>query len=253
VFEFHDRNRVITPMPSILRMLLAVTTTSLLLSACVAPPRTAIEDAQFKSVAVISMLDENSRIMRIGASVFGNAAVNINQDGALNKLATETVEQRLKTSRPNWVIRKAIADPADLSQKRGTRGGSWHGFLGNIKQELKEIAERSDADLLFVVVEYGTGETYGVVGMVGGVGSLYRCRSDGLARVYAHALLILVDKSGSEISQRSGKDQSEAYVKLDLPCDVAQLQAPPVAERLSSAMQGQLRVSLESAAISMGY
>jgi hypothetical protein len=198
------------------------------------------------------MLDESPRVMRIGMTVFGNAAVNINQDGALNKLATEVVEQRLKTSRPNWVIRKAVADPADLSQKRRARGGSWHGFLGNIKQELKEIAERSDADLLFVVVEVGTGETYGVVGMVGGVGSLYRCKPDGTARVYAHVLLILVDKSGSEISERYGA-QSESILKLDLPCDVAQLQAPPVAESLLSAMQRQLRVSLESAAISLGY
>jgi len=242
-----------TPMTSTLRMLLAVTTTLLLLSACVAPPRTAIEDAQFKSVAVVSMLDESPRIMRIGATVFGNAAVNVNQDGALNKLATETVEQRLKTSRPNWVIRKAIADPADLSQKHRTRGGSWSGFVGNIKQDLKEIAERSDADLLFVVVEYGTGVSYGGVGMVGGVGSLYRCKPDGTASVYAHAWLILVDKSGSEISKRNGESQSTAIVKLDLPCDIAQLQAPPVAERLSSAMQRQLRVSLESAAIRLGY
>jgi hypothetical protein len=245
-----------TPMTSTLRMLLAVTTTSLLLSACVAPPRTAIEDAQFKSVAVVSMLDESPRIMRIGVTVFGNAAVNINQDGALNKLATETVEQRLKTSRPNWVIRKAIADPADLVQKHRTRGGSWSGFVGNIKQDLKQIAERSDADLLFVVVEYGTEMFFGGAGIVGGVGSFYRCVSDqsvGTASVYAHAWLILVDKSGSEISKRNGESQSTAIVKLDLPCDLAQLQAPRVAERLSSVMQRQLRVSLESAAIRLGY
>jgi len=62
--------------------------------------------------------------------------------------------------------------------------------------------------------------------MVGGVGSLYRCKPDGTARVYAHVLLILVDKSGSEISERYGA-QSESILKLDLPCDVAQLQAPP--------------------------
>jgi len=126
-------------------LLLAVTTISLLLSACVAPPRTADQDAQFKSVAVVSMLDESPRVMRIGVTAFGNGAVNMNEDGALNKLATEVVEQRLKTSRPNWVIRNAMADPADLVQKHRPRGGSWHGFVGNIKQELKEIAERSDA------------------------------------------------------------------------------------------------------------
>ncbi len=237
-------------------LLLAVTTISLLLSACVAPPRTADQDAQFKSVAVVSMLDESPRVMRIGVTAFGNGAVNMNEDGALNKLATEVVEQRLKTSRPNWVIRNAMADPADLVQKHRTRGGSWHGFVGNIKQDLKEIAERSDADLLFVVVGHGTEEFYGGVGIVGGVGSLYRCRfdkSDGTARVYAHALLILVDKSGSEIMQRSGGAQSTAFVALDLPCDFAQLQASPVAKRLLSEMQRQLRVSLESAAISMGY
>src|SRR6266581_8444974 len=111
-----------TPMTSTLRMLLAVTTTLLLLSACVAPPRTADQDAQFKSVAVVSMLDESPRVMRIGVTAFGNGAVNMNEDGALNKLATEVVEQRLKTSRPNWVIRNAMADPADLVQKHRTRG-----------------------------------------------------------------------------------------------------------------------------------
>jgi hypothetical protein len=249
--------RATTPMTSTLRILpLAVTTVALLLSACVAPPRTVDQDAQFKSVAVVSMLDESPRVMRIGVTVFGNVAVNINQDAALNKLATEVVEQRLKTSRPNWMIRKAMAEPADLLQKQRTRGGSWHGFLGNIKQDLREIAERSDADLLFVVFGHGTEEFYGGVGIVGGVGSLYRCRSDksdGTARVYAHTLLILVDKSGSEIMQRSGGDQSTAFVALDLPCDVAQLQAPPVAERLLLAMQRQLFVSLVNAAIRMGY
>ena len=236
---------------------LAAATLSLLLSACASPPRTAAQDSQIKSAAVVPLLSESPRVVRTGVTVFGNGFIQVEQDGAMNRTAIEVIEKRLKTSRPNWAIRQAMADPADLLQKARARGASWNGMVGNLKEELKQIAERTDADVLFVAFEYGSDLAVGGVGTLGGLGTLYRCnffsKPDGPATVHSFISLILVDRSGTPITGEKGGSERFAVTDIKPPCDFAQLQASPVAQQLSREMQKQLAVSLEGAASSMGY
>jgi hypothetical protein len=219
------------------------------LSGCASAPRTIDSDKGIKKVAIVSMLDENAPIVHVGLTAFNNDHATIDQHGELNRIATDTIEQRLHTARPDWAIVPVAPDPA-LATKSGS-GIPWTSFTGNVKEDLQRIARDNDADLVFAVVTTTRENSPGR-----GVGIWMRALSKdslGTVLVHAHVLLVLVDRNGTEITNRSGPDADLKASELGLNYDLSSLKDLQVQQRVNAALREQLRVALTQAAKNMGY
>jgi len=171
------------------------------------------------------------------------------QHGELNRLATEVVEQRLRAARPEWTVVPVQSN--ETLAKKSASGTPWFSFTGNVKEDLQRIAHDTDADLVFAVVDTTQENSPGR-----GVGIWMRALSkdsSGTALVHAHVLLVLVDKNGTEITNRGGSNASVKASELGLNYDLSSLKDPQVQQRVSEAMRKQLETSLTAAAKHMGY
>jgi hypothetical protein len=222
---------------------------SILLSACASTQRSPEIDKNVKRVAIVSMLEENAPVAHIGLTVFNNDRAFVAQYGELNRIAISVIEQHLHVERPEWTI--LPIKPDDALTKKNNGSVSWSGFTGNVKEDLQRIARDNDADLVFAVVDTRRENSNGR-----GVGVWLRATSKdslGNALVHAHVLLVLVDKNGNEITNRSGADGNVPASELGLNYDLSSLKDPQVQERVSTAMRAQLRQALSTAVKYMGY
>jgi hypothetical protein len=222
---------------------------AVLLSACASGPRSAALDKDVKKVVIVSMLEENAPVIHVGLTVFNNDRTTVPQHGELNRLASSVVEQRLHAARPEWMI--VAMKPDEALAKKNNGSVSWSGFTGNVKGDLQRIARDNDADFIFAVVDTTRENSSGR-----GVGIWLRAirkESLGSALVHAHVLLVLVDKSGNEVTNRSGSDGSVPASDLGLNYDLSSLKDSQVEARVSVAMRTQLSKALSEAAQSMGY
>lgn len=220
-----------------------------LLSACASAPRSAEADKGVKKVVIVSMLEENAPVIHTGFTVFNNDRTAVDQRGELNRIATDVIERRLHTARPDWSIVPTTPDTA--LAKKNNSSTSWTGFTGNVKEDLQRIARDTGADLIFAVVDTTRENSVGR-----GVGVRLRALSKdslGNALVHAHVLLVLVDKNGTEITNRSGSDGNLPATELGLNYDLSSLKDPHMQERVSAAMRKQLSIALTEAATHMGY
>ncbi len=223
-----------------------------LLAACAATPRTVESDAAVRSVAVVSLLDEKAPIARIGLTVFNNETATLDQQGELNRLANQIVKKHLRDKRPNWVIKDSTITSQALLNKEKAGGIAWNSFTGNISNDLREIAQATGADLIFVVMDTNQENAPGR-----GVGIWFRAlgsSSASKALVHAHVLLALVDKDGKELTRRGGASPVEVPAsELGLTYDLSSLKDPEVSRRVSETLKKQLSASLELATTRMGY
>ena len=222
-----------------------------LLAGCASPPRTAADDQAVHKVAVLSLLDEQTPVSRVGLTVFNNQRLTIDQHGALNAFADEVLEKRLRAARPNWTVVQARADARALEEKN--RGTPWTSFTGRISDDLRRIAQESGADLMFVVIDTTMENSPGR-----GVGVSMRTmslNSVDKALLHTHALLVLVDRDGKELTNRgiAGGDKTVDAKDLGLSYDLSTLQQPEVQKRVADALRQQLAQGLEQAAQHMGY
>jgi hypothetical protein len=234
---------------SVFSSVLTLVALSTLLSACASAPRSIESDKGVKKVAVVSMLQENAPIVHVGLTVFNNDRTTVDQRGELNRLATQVVEQRLHAARPEWTIVPVQSN--ETLAKKSASGTPWFSFTGNVKEDLQRIAHDTDADLVFAVVDTTQENSPGR-----GVGIWMRALSKdspGTALVHAHVLLVLVDKNGTEITNRGGSNASVPATELGLNYDLSSLKDPQVHQRVSDAMRKQLETALTAAAKHMGY
>jgi hypothetical protein len=222
-----------------------------LVAGCASAPRTSADDQTVHKVAVLSLLDEQTPVSRVGLTVFNNARESIDQRGTLNAFANEVLEKRLHAARPNWTVVQADADAKGLAKKN--EGPAWTSFTGRISGDLQQIAQHSGADLMFVAIDTTLENSLGR-----GVGVWMRTISLSSvtnAHLHTHVLLVLVDRDGKELARYSAADGDKTVdaKSLGLSYDLSTLQQPNVKERVSEALHQQLAQGLTQAARGMGY
>lgn len=225
---------------------------ALLLAGCASTQRTQQTDENIKTVAVVSLLQENAPMVRLGLTVFNNDATTLPQGGALNRIALGTIETRLRAARPAWVIKDSGADPVALGDKLRKGGMSFGGgFTSNVKEDLVAITRKTGADALFVIVDTTSENAPGR-----GVGMVLRALPGLSPRAILHSrvLLILVDKNGNEVTNRNASiEVSKPASELALTGDLDSLDRADNRAKISQLLQQQLPVGLNAAAGYLGY
>lgn len=220
-----------------------------LLSACAAPPRSAESDKGVKKVAVVSMLDERAPVVHVGMTVFNNDRTILDQQGELNRIAINVVEQRLHATRPGWEV--VAVPPDEALAKKSSSGTPWLSFTASVKEDLVRIASDADADFVFAVIDVTRENSPGR-----GVGVWMRAISKnslGNALLHAHVMLVLVDRNGTELMRSTGSDGNVPASELGLNYDLSTLQDAKVQAQVSAAMRKQLGSALTEAAKHIGY
>lgn len=226
---------------------------ALLLAGCASEPRSVQTDAQIKTVAVISMLNEDIQLRKLGLTVFNNDARSLGRDLGLNSLAVKTIESRLRKSRPDWVIAAADADSGALAAR--VARPTFNAFYpDDVKIELAAIAKRTKADALFVVVP--TTRDNAMPGR--GVGAVVRALPglEPKLEIQAYVLLMLVDSKGEQITNRSTGNEGIRMLPanaMGLSGDLASLESGNTRARLADAVRQQLVTALNAASGYMGY
>lgn len=213
--------------------------------------RTVDTDAAIRSVAVVSLLQEDVPVQKIGLTVFNNDARTVPMSGELNKIAVAVVESRLKVARPAWVVKPSNADGAKLSQKFGGAGISWSSHTGTIKSDLAALANSAGVDALFVVIDTALENERGK-----GVGVVLRALPgmEPSALIHANVLVVLVDRSGNEITNRIGSGSTTTRAsELGLTVDLGSLGQPEVQKALQEQWRAKLSANTTMAMERMGY
>lgn len=213
--------------------------------------RTAETDAAIKSVAVVSLLQEDVPVQKIGLTVFNNDALTVPMKGELNTMATTLIESRLKSARPGWAVKPSGVDSAELSQKFRDAGVSWSSHTGTIKADLAAAANSAGADALFVVIDTSLENERGK-----GVGAILRALPglEPSALVHANVLVVLVDRAGNEITNRMGSGSTVVKgTELGLTPDLASLAQPEVQAALKGQWRAKLATNVAMAMERMGY
>ena len=195
------------------------------------------------------MLNESTEVQDIGLTVFNNKTDTIDHQGALNRIATEVVQQRLHASHPDLALRSTTADAQALARK-STRAMPFVQVTANVSDDLRAIAKASDADLLFVILDSARSNRPGRgVGVV-----LQHVPLQGKkAYIHAHVLLVLVDRNGKEIGYRMGDGKIVSPSDLGLRKGLDAMSDPAVREKVTRAMQKMLKESVDQASTSLGY
>jgi hypothetical protein len=234
-------------------MALCLCVTALWVAGCASEPRNAQTDATIKTVAVVSMLEEDIHLRKLGLTVFNNDTRPIGRDMGLNRLAVQTVEARLRKARPEWLIVASDADSKALATQ--VARPTFNAFYPEgVKAELAAIAKRTNADALFVVVP--TTRENAPPGR--GVGALVRALPgmDPRLDIQAYVLLVLVDAKGEQITNRSTGNEGLRTLTasaLGLSGDLTSLESGETRSRLVEAIQRQLVTALNTASGYMGY
>jgi hypothetical protein len=217
---------------------------------CASTARTPQADASIKTVTVVSMLHEDAPIARVGLTVFNNAVTRLPQGGSLNKIATETIEARIRTARPSWEIKPSGVDSVALSAKFRQGGTSWTSHTGKVKDDLVAIARKTGSDAMLVVSDMTLENSPGR-----GVGVVLRALpgTKPTVTIHAHVMLQLVDRDGNEITNRTGDNIVVPASQLGLTDDLASVDSGNNREKLTEAMRRQLAESLAKSAAHMGY
>jgi hypothetical protein len=232
-----------------------VTTVALGLGGCAAPTvRTPEIDRSVKAVAVVSLLDEQTRVDRIGLTAFNNKSLVVDQTGALNAFAIDTVETTLRRARPGWQLKDARAEIPAMLQAKKAGGVSWNTPVSAIQKDLAALASKLDVDMMFVVIDHALENSPGR-----GVG--IRLRTMSLtslkdANVHAVCLLVLVDRNGNQITNQWGGPATYASLPADslgIDYDMTGLSGPDMQQKLKSLMRERLKATLESSAAGIGY
>lgn len=221
-----------------------------LFTGCAAlPPRTAQDDKDIKTVAIVSLLEENTPVMHVGLTVFNNDFATVDQRGALNRTAQEVLAQRLRAARPGWNVVEVKPDPA-LAKKLNS-GSPWVSATDRVKDELQASARDTGADLVFAIIDT-TMENVPGRGM--GIRTVGFTRTSALtAHIHAHIKLVLLDKNAQAIRFGGGPNSSMPAADLGLNYDLSSLKDPTVEQRVAEAIRKQLATAITAAATSMGY
>ena len=226
-----------------------------ILTGCAASSiRTPAIDSPIKSVAVVSLLDEKTRVERIGLTVFNNKAETVDQTGSLNAFAIDTVEESLRQSRPGWKLKDGRAEIQSLLAAKKAGGTSWNSQVSAFQKDLAAVAKKLDVDLMFVVVDFAPENTPGR-----GVGVRLRTMSLSTlndATIHAVCLLVLVDRNGNEVTNRWGSQTAIAKIpagEIGIDYELSNVADPEMQAKLKSLMRERLKASLEAAAKNMGY
>jgi hypothetical protein len=228
-----------------------IATAGLLLVGCTAA-RTLQDDATVRSVAVVSLVDESASIRRLGLTVFNNNEAIVDQDGKLKQAAVDTVIQRLKSARPQWVVKVGDMDRngvggLDHKSSAGRRSAS-----DNVNA-LVDLARRLDVDQLFVVED-----TAGENNPGHGVGITFRAITGdpGTVMVHGFVALVVMDRNGKVLVTRgaiNNNPQPVPNTELGLRSDMSTLSDSKVKENVSLALQRRLKASVEEAMTRAGY
>ena len=215
------------------------------LAGCASKPRTAQEDSKIKSVAIVSAMDEQIKVRKLGVTVFGNIQQSVNMNGLLKSTASDVLNERFRTSRPAWVVKAAEHDSAALAAKLSGPTLSLTTLTGRISNELRAIAASADVDALFVVIDDAPGNYPGR-----GVGVVAR---DDQATLHTYVHLLLVLRNGEEIYLDGGGNRAVPLQSLGISPDLATLKDPNVQARVSSVLAGELRTRLQAITRKYGY
>lgn len=238
-------------MIKIARTVAMIATAGLLLVGCTAA-RTLQDDATVRSVAVVSLVDESAPIRRLGLTVFNNNDATVDQDGKLKQTVVDTVTQRLKISRPQWVVKVGDMDQVSAAGPGGKSSAGRRSGSDDVNA-MVDLARRLDVDQLFVI-EDTAGENY----PGRGVGITFRAISGdpGTVMVHGFVALVVMDRNGKVLVTRgaiNNNPQSVSNTELGLRSDLSTLQDPKVKENVSLALQRRLKASVEEAMTRAGY
>ena len=208
------------------RLAMLAFTVTLFLSGCAMPPRTAQDDANVHSVAIVSQLQELAPVRRIGITVFNNSQTTLDQGGKLNEIAIETTRQHLQASHPDWTVKIANAKPAPLAD------GKAAALLS--EAELAALARSLDVDQLFVINGSSNENSPGY-----GVGIVVRALGFEPKFITVHSFISLTvtDRNAKTVFFRNFVGDGSKGVetsKLGLKGDLSTLTDPDVRAKVSA-------------------
>ena len=128
-------------------LLLAVVLTALTSCAAVKP----IDRGRISTVAIVTLLEEQTNVMGAGLRVFKNTPRKIDHAGKFNEVAYNAVAERLRATAPEWRIVRVEYDRADLIKKRDQGGFIRPPPLESIAAELAASVKASGVDMILVV------------------------------------------------------------------------------------------------------
>jgi hypothetical protein len=218
-----------------------------------AAPRTAEADSAIRTVTILTVLNEDSRVNKIGLTVFSNDTMTIAQDGALSSTAVDSIAQRLHQSRPNWEIVPAGVDLVALGAKYKDGVSTFTESDGKLKPELDAIRQRLGVDALFVVTE--TNPTNGAAPGPGVGAALRKLPGiDPHVVIRAHIYVEMLDKTGARVNGWGGGETALRKASdFGLTDELASANMPEARAKLSEAMRAELRRDLDAALQHMGY
>jgi hypothetical protein len=226
-------------------------TATFLLGGCAAQ-RTAEDDRAVRSVGVISLLNESTPVRHFGLTVFNNHPANVEQGGKLKQVVGETVKQRLNSTRPQWTVKLDDTDPGALIDKNRNLAAV-EDFAPKHAKDLAAIAQRLDADLLFVLLD-STGQNHPGQG----VGITFRAVSNDPDTVSVHSFITLyvIDRNGKELIRRGAINGNPLRVSnsaLGLRSDMSTLNDPKVRDSVSLTLTNHLKAAVEESMTRAGY
>ena len=216
------------------------------LAGCASPPRTPDMDKEVRRVAVLSLMEEQNPVQRLGLTIFDANTGHLDQRGQLNPWAITQVEQRLRRARPQW----AIVDGRPESAKLGTVRER-----DDLSERVAAVAQRLGVDQVFVVYDVRYDNWIGQ-----GVGLFIRTISKerlGDASVYAMVRVAVYDRNGKYLLSRGSAETSRFYrvpaVNLGLNYDMSAMDRPEVRAKVQAVLELQLGRVLEESLTSAGY
>lgn len=221
------------------------------LGAC-ATPKASERDASFKTVAVLSLIDEKARIARIGLTAFNNESKFLNLEGRCNDTIQASVADRLHRLRPGWkVVPAATVPELSVAKMADTYQGY---FRSSVGPDIAAVARASGADAVFVVGPnfYSATPVMGA-GLVLRTLSLTEVQS---AAMYATIRVSLFDAGGNELGSALAGDDfvgGMSASSLGLTYDLSTLDSPATHERVVAALLKQMETAVGSSLRFLGY
>ena len=126
---------------------------ALLLAGCASGPRNVEQDNAIRRLAIVSILEEDLPVVRIGLTVFNNTAATLAPGFSVNQVAEKVVAERVSKSRPTWTIVQTPYDSKTLATQLRSSSGRPGGYdASRLQSDLASIANTSSADALLVIV-----------------------------------------------------------------------------------------------------
>lgn len=219
------------------------------LTGCSTPQRTPSSDAGIKTVAIVTVLQDDVPLRRIGMTIFNNEYTTLPMQGELNPFVLQVATDLLKKKRPDWQIKPAGVDPAPLSAHIRKVWNSWGSKDEPLADRWPAVAQAAEVDALLVIEEVLHEQGSGVSVDIRALPGLEPRLSVGVALGVR-----LVDRRGEVLAKRGTSNPLPIAAKdLAISDRVASALQPETAAALRRHVKAQVQSSLTEGLERLGY